>query len=443
MFCTTCGTKNSEDGNFCKQCGLRLDRPVSPRFSEQDFERAMPEDDQLTALLERAYRARKDGDRLGAIAICLEALKLRPLSTSCHSLLGQLYEQGGERDLAILEYERVLELNPGSIADRVKLDELKGEVPALVTEKRQTPQIVLADRGKATAPPDYRIPAFIMAAAALMILGGIFTMQFLAHQREISRTTAANQYNNGRGAANTNSAQPVTGNQQTGASPEQQASQQSGPQGNGFSLFSGQGQQPIIIQTPTYTRPPDLVYSPGPGSTPQTARQLVDKSAGATDPDVGSEHVHLSGLKGDDGASGVGSLNGNATAQPNKNDKVSLSPGNASGGTQAPAVGTDTSTSSSESHKNMARADLLAVQGQYKPAGTIYLQALDGAGEDTAYVYRRAAWCFEKAGEKTTAVNCYHHGIDEAQKLLASGKQVEHARNLIRECETGIKVCSN
>src|SRR5262245_48764648 len=126
MFCTACGIKNADDSNFCRQCGHALERPAAHSVSEEAFERALPEEEQVGALLERAYRLRKAGNVPGAIALCEEALRLRPDSTSAHSLLGQLYELEGERDLAVREYERVLQLNPGSIADRVKLDALRG-----------------------------------------------------------------------------------------------------------------------------------------------------------------------------------------------------------------------------------------------------------------------------------------------------------------------------
>src|SRR5204863_4871698 len=99
--------KNSQESNFCKQCGLKMDRPAPVKISEEAYDRARPEEEQVSALLERAYHLRSLGDTAGAIAVCEEALDLKADSTSAHSLLGQLYAQVGMRDRAILAYARV------------------------------------------------------------------------------------------------------------------------------------------------------------------------------------------------------------------------------------------------------------------------------------------------------------------------------------------------
>lgn len=441
MFCTSCGTKNSEDGNFCKQCGVKLEKQASTRISEEQFERAMPEDEQVTSLLERAYRARKSGDRLGAIALCLEALALRPKSTSCHSLLGQLYEQGGEHDLAIEQYERVLELNPGSIADRVKLDELRGEVPSVVTQKRSPTHIVLADRAKEGAPADYRAPALALAAVALMVMGGIVTMQFMARQGESSRSSGGTV----RVASAGGSPSQGAGQSAQRGSPLTGQNSPSGDPGSAYtgSIGLGSGQPAIIIQNPPQQPTVRYIQSPpypqGPASIVDSrgSRNLAPNGIdnGTDEKDMGSDKVHLDTMEAGSGGSDE------ARAQIKSTDviKVHQAPSGASGGSAAP----DSASAGSDSRKNQERAVLLTQQGQYKLAGSAYIQALDGAGEDTAYIYRRAGWCFEKAGDKATAINYYQHGIDEAEKLLSAKHQVEIARNLIRQCKTGISACTN
>ena len=96
MFCTACGEKNAANNRFCRQCGHKLEPAAATRISEDAFDRALPDDEQATALLERAYHLRKTGDLAGAIALCHEVLELKPASTTAHGLLGQLYEQNGE-----------------------------------------------------------------------------------------------------------------------------------------------------------------------------------------------------------------------------------------------------------------------------------------------------------------------------------------------------------
>lgn len=464
MYCSSCGAKNGDDANYCKQCGTGLARPASTKISEQDFERAMPEDDRVAALLERAYRARKDGNREEAIATCLEALTLRPASTSCHSLLSQLYEQGGDQELAVLHLEKVLELNPGSIADRVKLDEMRGDVPALITEPRRSPQIVLADRSKAAAPFDYRVAGLVVGCAALLALGGIFALQLQdrqtnrTHNQPVVKasTTGAdnaqsqqtNQVPNSSsgqqpGAPNlSNSSNSTPGFTQQGAIP--QGPQSSGgyfPQTSPGPNFSGISQPPAnaepgpkIGPMPGFSQPGTAAPVPSRTTQVQQGNSASQKPLVSTsDPDQGTERVRLS--VGDQGQGpGTGSIR--------------LSSPTGQSPSPSPSTGDNTaireaSGQSSQSREFTARASNLEMQQQYKQACNLYLRALDGAGDEAAYIYSRAARCFRSIGDKNSAISNYQHGVDEAQKLVASGHQAETARNLIRECESGIKICSN
>ena len=487
MFCTSCGTRNSDDGNFCRQCGHKLDKPAGARITEAAYEKALPEDEQVASLLERAYTARKTGGREAAIALCMEALAVRPDSTACHSLLGQLHEQGGDIERAIAEYEQVLILNPGSIADRVKLDELRGEVPALfdaeakphihsplpVSVPRAVPHIVVADSSKAAdlnrPPVDYRVPMYSMGAVGLVVLGAIAAMLMLQHQN--GQHVAVPATNKGGAATQVASVQPGNGAQSPapGQTGTQAPTNNTGPiaNTNTDNPFSGLGSNtPVVIQQKAPAdRVPQIIYQTipagsipnGDNSLPNMPRAASNNStrSDAGEPDIQNPGVHIAQMGGgtlgtpnnaDKGNSGTVKA---TSVPPPPGPQNFVRPSSAgpadsgsSGSTSTEAV-TNTGGASSNARKNMDRAETLALQGSYKAAGSLYIQALDGAGDDTAYVYRRAAWCFEKAGEKTTALNYYQHGIDEAQKLVKAGRQVENARSLIRACETGIKVCSN
>src|SRR5437764_2497598 len=116
MFCTECGTKNTADANFCKKCGHKMDKHPAPPISEEDMVRLAPTDEKLSRMMVLAFERNEAGDVDGAISDCREALEFAPDSTSAHSLMGMLYEKKGDREKAIAEFEKVLELNPGSIA---------------------------------------------------------------------------------------------------------------------------------------------------------------------------------------------------------------------------------------------------------------------------------------------------------------------------------------
>ena len=173
MFCSECGEKNAADSKFCQKCGTALHKPESSeprgRVSEEDYIRAMPDEERVTALLERAYRSKASGDPKAAIAFCNEAILVQPLSASAYSLLGQLYSAEGEHEAAITAYEKALQLNPGDIADRMKLDELRGG--SLPVRAAALPPMV----GSMDSPRN-SFPAIFtgLMAAAVVLLGAIF-----------------------------------------------------------------------------------------------------------------------------------------------------------------------------------------------------------------------------------------------------------------------------
>jgi tetratricopeptide (TPR) repeat protein len=86
----------------------------------------MSGEERARRLLEEAFRLVEQGRLQPAIRACQQAIALNPTSTSAHSLLATLYERTGDRDGAIRELEQVLSLDPGSTAERRRLNELMG-----------------------------------------------------------------------------------------------------------------------------------------------------------------------------------------------------------------------------------------------------------------------------------------------------------------------------
>jgi tetratricopeptide (TPR) repeat protein len=133
VVCPQCETSNPKGARFCLSCGLFL-RVAGPLHERRGETKATGSDQprheapaQEGSLLERALTATDEGDLLGAIVLCRQATAQDPANSAAFSLLGVLYERLGEKDRAIEAYERALELNPGSTADREKLALLKGE----------------------------------------------------------------------------------------------------------------------------------------------------------------------------------------------------------------------------------------------------------------------------------------------------------------------------
>jgi len=131
MLCTQCHTSNSIDYNFCRECGLRLAGGT-------------PGDPQTEQLLARAFAFLDQGQYQEARDAAAAALALDPESASAHSILGLAHEREGNITEAIREYEIVLERNPRSTADRLKLEALRGGGAVVAASPRWSPrQVVL------------------------------------------------------------------------------------------------------------------------------------------------------------------------------------------------------------------------------------------------------------------------------------------------------------
>ncbi len=470
MFCTACGTGNTEVSNYCKQCGHKLDHAVSTRISEEEFDRALPAEEQVSALLERAYRLRKSGELTSAVRLCEEALRLNPDSTSVHSLLGQIHEQRGDRDAAIHEFERVLLLNPGSIADRVKLDELRGEGLPMPLRRQTAPHIVMTDHALPN-PNSRQMLAVAGIAGLLMLLGGALALQFRSHDDKNGNAAVA-PYGGGR---NANRAETGAGSaNNTTASANTNLPSQA-PVNSGSAVVASSPGLPTNTSTSPYTnypppaiyvqeRAPRTVYVPVPtdnGSRSGTLPNLGVRSNHAAQ-NTGDERVHL-----DEGTGGQYSI----TIHPEGSEGDTTPPANTAGKTNPgksptkPAKpadppknggtiivhnnGSETGTGgggiappTDQAQSQFAIASGLLKEHKYEDAIRVYRRSLSGAGSQTGYVYQQMAICFQKNNDRNSARDNFNQAIAEYRKLEQANQQVDLARAGIKVCENGIKLCN-
>lgn len=165
MYCNDCGTGNTPDSKFCKECGGKFDTGYREMMlSVQDTHDVEDEASQerITNLLEMAFWHNENGNVEAAILACEAVLAINKNSTTAHSLLGSLYEKKGDDAKAIGHFEAVLALNPESAADAIKLDRLKRGV-----------------RVKAVAPP----PAYKWLPPALVGVSAAGLREKLAGRR--------------------------------------------------------------------------------------------------------------------------------------------------------------------------------------------------------------------------------------------------------------------
>ena len=137
--CPECEYRNPDSNKFCSHCGAPLE-PQQPAPLGVDPEKS-------ARLLDLAFQLSDEGRLSDAIQVCQQAVAANPASTSAHSLLGILYERAGQREQAILEYERALALSPDSTADRESLQQLKGTAARPVPAPRAVRYGVIAALG--------------------------------------------------------------------------------------------------------------------------------------------------------------------------------------------------------------------------------------------------------------------------------------------------------
>jgi len=114
ISCTQCGRSNSLDSSFCKSCGTAI--------LEDDVLRARALNEELIA---DGYRLLNEGRLDESQMIAESAIESDPSASTAHALLGDVHERAGQYDEALLAYERVIELNPDSALDRVRVTHLR------------------------------------------------------------------------------------------------------------------------------------------------------------------------------------------------------------------------------------------------------------------------------------------------------------------------------
>ncbi len=462
MYCSSCGAKNGAESNYCRQCGYKMERAPTPKLSEEEFDRALPEEQQVTALLERAYRRRKDKDVAGAIAICQEVLQIRPNSTTAHGLLGQLYEQRGDRDLAVEQYERVLKLNPGSIADRVKLDDLKDGVGSRQPTKGVLPKVVVVDHDG--APFRGAMLWGVGFCILLIVFGAALAVAFNRRDDRVSSDVATlNRASKSSGDSarmvQSSGDARVTTTEKPRADALANSSRDGTPTSNAAGVGSASGYvwpgpgvqfsaPPIYVLPQNYGT--QQISAAAPARTVRV-KPVVNNAPlserSPADTDQGSERIHLKVTES------PAANSHDVTIQVPKRDdgKGDVKPGGSrqvAGMIKVTSHNTVVDPSAAASPDSDA-SGLISI-GQEKMNKTDYggaIQAfrksLAGANDESAYVYEQMGHCYQARNENKNAVTMYERGRDEYRKLITAGKQIDRANGGIRICENGIKICSS
>lgn len=444
MFCIQCGTKNPADANFCKRCGREIDREEALKISEEEFaaaEQAVPRQREL--LLE-AYRQSEAGDLAAAVASCEEVIRLQPDSTDAHSLLSTLHERMGNREGAIAEREKVLSLNPGSIADREKLDLLRDGVtqvhPRKITSVRASarPQVALIDT------PGGAALIAVSVTLVMLVIGGI--AYYVGRDSASSRAESEpDRYTMNRPGDGTIGAGPPTGmffssgvsNPPTGASSlssgalsgaEPPAAHQPGasrqalprPAAQTGAMRQQPSASPARIETPNTAMMEYPNGQPGRFILPEGQPNASPGAQPSSQPDPGrpAEQPKPSGRI----EIVVNPENGGRTAAPNPN-------------TSEPAQPTG------DPRSLYLAGQRFQIEGNYPKAIAEYVKALDGAGDEAPMIHQKIALCYYRTGNRESAISHYNSSIKLYKDQIGAGKNQEAANQGIRAAEAGIKAC--
>ncbi len=180
MFCPDCGLETTEGNRFCKRCGQRLSHG-SNAIQEELINAVSRNDGQaegsevgvefrIEQLLQDAMRCQSEGRYQEALMICEAIIEVDKTNTSAHSMMAIVYERMGKTALAIEQLRTVVQHNPGSIADQIKLEELQKSIGVT------TPAVALGSSRPihfSIRKPVNPLLLAVASAATVFILGAI------------------------------------------------------------------------------------------------------------------------------------------------------------------------------------------------------------------------------------------------------------------------------
>jgi tetratricopeptide (TPR) repeat protein len=420
MFCTQCGAYNTDDSRFCHQCGHRLqpERKI-PTLDESAFQIDSPEQqEKIQRLLDEALAHEAEGRLHEAALACEGVLVLDPANTSAHSLLGLIYEKQGELEKAVAEYEKVVALNPDSVADRAKLDDVR--------RRLRMP----ASRPPREEPNQLPLLIGIFVAVGLFVLG-LAAMNYQARPKSTPSPVQA--------PAATQPAPPTAYtpyNWYTPATPGY--TQPSVPQMPSVSPGTSSltpPQEPSAERRETATRPGRTPLPPLPPITVVPSQPAAEPSpngrsqsrAGSGEPSAGGSVV-MPDVPLQPGTSGQA-----PERQPVM--EITVRPGTGgSGGVVAPPP------PSMESEDLMRVAQQHQLAGRYREAIPLYQKALQGA-TDKGFIYQQIGLCYQRLGDLDAARNAYQQAIAEYERQIAANQNVERARRGLEAAKQGLAAC--
>lgn len=395
MVCMRCEHPIEEGAHYCSYCGAPVEHSEVPNWRREQAER----------LLREAMSLNEQGRYEEALLACEGALALEPEMLPALSLKALLHEKRGQIDQAIETYQRVVQLNPLSVSERARLETLRRQPRAAV--RIQTP----ASR-----------PLWVEALPAVLAFIGAGVVLVIGLAAILRLSTPSPQP--------APSAPPAF---ESTAAPQQPA-----PQPSPAVNPPAQSESPAPAVPPVMVDPSRLAIAP--------AQETASPPRGVIPPAPASKPTE----PGKSGKSDKSDMP-NSKSQPQSDLMPDVEvresqqqgiyeiyvhkgepsqEGNASPSHQPPQPREDA--------LEIARRHQMA--GNYQEAIEAYKQALPTAPSQ-GEVHQQIAICYLRLNDKANARAHFQQAIQAYQLQIQRGQNVDAAREGIRACEQGLKLC--
>lgn len=388
IACKHCETENSLDSTFCKSCGLEI--------PSEDREAIRGE---LQKLVTEGYALLGQNRTEEAALVAQKVLEDLPNSADALSLLGMCHERNDDLLAALQCYERVVELNPDSALDKIKVQSLRNALARHLKEDKKPNRTI----------------ALIGAAAAVIVVASIGGIIATLVARPADATVAkldqpvmdtGAPFAAPPGTKTNATTTPTTGNPPAGQ--------------NDVPPIQSPVQNPISVPPlgrPGTTLPPvgDIGTRRDPGEAPVNPLPggiEVVPSGGGTPPRTNPDDPQP------EGGTTTSATTPQPKEDPNKGIEITIHKGQ-----QRPVGGSepiqDNPTGGLAGLMKSAQEQYLL--GQYAKAASTYEAALR-AGGDAGRVNQRIGQCYERLGKTAEAIAAYSRAEAALDAAVKSGR---------------------
>ncbi len=413
IACKHCTTHNSLDSVFCRRCGTAL--------AEEEIQEARAKNEALVA---EGVRAFNDGKTEEAMTIAQTAVEADPSSATGLALKGMCHERHGQIAEALDAYERIVELNPDSTLDKIKLNQLRN---------------ALAHRAATASAPDRRLAGIAAIAATTLVIGigGLIAVLQQGKERPplavnqgvgtpavekfVPAQTASNQ---GDPEKKEPAAQPGAEAKPTVQNPQDEVERP---------LNNTRRNEPNL---PSVGRNTELPAPDGTRTLPSYDPNRAPVEINPGEPDKSPITVQPKSPDPDP----VATTSSGPDPKPEKPEdqpimQMSVRRGNSGGGTRA--GGGDSNGVQALVRTANAQFEV----GNYAQAASTYERALR-SGADPGLVNQRLGQTLERQGKKADALMAYERAVQALEAAQSSGKgdpnRIKNALESVRQARRAL-----